>query len=1502
MSRHPSQPTRSPNSVPSAVGPASIGRIFIILVFLLSLVAVSATSVGATTIPFTAEELLGKPTDTSITINIVPASAIEYYYEYDVDSGAPYAFQTGRVTAAAGQPSEVTLTGLSPNTRYYYRMVYDGDGDVDDGDYEARSEYSFWTQRAQGSTFKFTIISDSHAMYNAQYQQAMANIASDQPDFHFDLGDTFMLDSMTSQTAVNNAYLAQRELLYMDRIGHSAPIFLASGNHENEEGWNLDDAFSIAQASIQARKLYFPTPVTDGFYSGNPDPLAAIDEAAYGNEFREDYYAWEWGDALFVVFDPFQYTMANPYGATAGEGNDDPASGDRWNWTLGLQQYNWLKQTLENSTAKYKFMFAHHMLGGTQNYVRSGAVPAHMFEWGGYNADGTTWGFTAQRPTFGTDPIRQLMIDNDVSAFFHGHDHQYAYEVRDGIVYLSMPRPSTGLDFNYYSESDSYTERVLASPGHLRVTVAPDIATVEYVTSSGASGAAQLSFTIEPNTPAVTHNLTMAVSPDGAGTTTPAVGPHTYTENAVVNITATAALGYAFSNWTDGVADPNAASTTVTMDADKTVTANFITVPTYVLTTAVSPSGGGTISPTAGDHTYNQGTVVTVTATPNSGYTFSSWSGACTGSGTCSVTMDAAKSVTANFVAVTTITFTGAELLGRPTDTSISVSVVPDAAITLYYEYGTTSGVYTGQTAIESAAANQPKVMVIGCLTANTKYYYRMQYSTDGGSTWVTRPERSFQTQRAAGSSFKFTITSDSHVNILLGNATTWQNTLNDAAADGSDFHLDLGDTFDMRSRSVGDITGAENAYKYQLPFFNIVSHSAPIFLVSGNHEQQEAWHLIAGANSLNIIGTNAQKKFFLNPVPDGSFYTGDTSTNALLTGDQLKEDYYAWAWGDALFVVINPYWYTTTKPYVSDQGGGETDTTGSGDAWDWTLGQDQFNWLKATLEGSTAKYKFVFSHQMVSDASLSGQEDYGHAGANHAQYVEWGGYDEDGTTYGWNTKRTGWGSDPVHQILVKNGVSAFFHGHDHQYAYESRDGVVYQAVPSAGFTGSGFSMYTTGSGNTIQALTNSGHLLVTVGPSQASVDYIRTGATSSAYTYTIAPRGRMTLDGAVSSGTGAANSSSLSFSHTTGTGANRLLLVGVSWNAGTTARTISSVTFTPSGGSAVALTPVITQQVSGQNRYSAIYRWPASTALPSGQSGTVAVTFSGAVSSGSVVGAVNFAGVNQTTPLGTPAGAGPSSQGTAPTVTLTGLSGNELVFDNVFMGGSSSSQTLTAGAGQAQLWNAFVSNTRAAASTEKATGSSVTMSWTAASSAYWAIAAVPIKPAPAYDLTVAIDGGGTISPAVGVHTYTPGTIVGITPTPGAGYVFDYWSGACTGSGACSVTMDADKSVTAHFTVSVDVAITKPSNYPKLDWTHLAAVVDHYAVYRSLTAPYFTAGAASWLIDVPTSTPTHTDLTADLTVGGNQYFYLVGPVNGCGNACGSSNRTGAFVFGLAPGN
>ena len=87
-----------------------------------------------------------------------------------------------------------------------------------------------------------------------------------------------------------------------------------------------------------------------------------------------------------------------------------------------------------------------------------------------------------------------------------------------------------------------------------------------------------------PNPGPVTYTLTMAADLVGGGTTSPAVGAHPdYTEGTVVNITATPASGYQFVDWTGDVVDPNSASTTVTMNADKTTVVNFAPTPSNTM-------------------------------------------------------------------------------------------------------------------------------------------------------------------------------------------------------------------------------------------------------------------------------------------------------------------------------------------------------------------------------------------------------------------------------------------------------------------------------------------------------------------------------------------------------------------------------------------------------------------------------------------------------------------------------------------------------------------------------------------------------------------------------------------------------------------------------------------------------------------------------------------------------------------------------------------------------
>ncbi len=447
------------------------------------------------------------------------------------------------------------------------------------------------------------------------------------------------------------------------------------------------------------------------------------------------------------------------------------------------------------------------------------------------------------------------------------------------------------------------------------------------------------------------------------------------------------------------------------------------------------------------------------------------------------------------------VNFTGPELIFRSTNNSVMVNVVANAALQIYFKYGTTSGIYTNQTSTISSTANEPVKIVISGLAANTHYYYRMVYSSNGGSTWTERDEHSFQTQRAVGSTFTFTITTDSHMNGGGGNVALYQQTLVNANNDHPDEHFDLGDTFWIDG--VTNSATANQRYLAQRQWMSTISHSAAIFIATGNHENEEGWNF-DDTNSKALLSVNARKRYYPNPISDG-FYSGNNDALAAIDGDHLREDYFAWQWGEALFVVIDPYHYTLTAPYAIAGGEDNDEGSGSADRWDWTLGQQQFNWFKQTIQNSNAKYKFIFAHHM-----LGGAEDYVRGGAGYAHMFEWGGYNIDGTTWGFNTERPGWGDLPIHQLMVANGVSAFFYGHDHLYAYQKRDGVVYQEVPSAAMTGSGFSTYYQNT-YTIATYPSAGHLRVIVAPSQTTVDYVRaytSGGTNGevSYSYTILP------------------------------------------------------------------------------------------------------------------------------------------------------------------------------------------------------------------------------------------------------------------------------------------------------------------------------------------------------------------------------------------------------------
>lgn len=205
------------------------------------------------------------------------------------------------------------------------------------------------------------------------------------------------------------------------------------------------------------------------------------------------------------------------------------------------------------------------------------------------------------------------------------------------------------------------------------------------------------------NIGAALFSLTVARTGDGSGTVTSSPAgincgvdcSEDYAEGTVVTLTATADAGSTFTGWSGGGC-MGTGGCTVTMDAAKTVTATF-TLTTYALTVSKAGTGNGTVtSSPAGvncgvdcNESYTSGTVVTLTAAASPGSTFSGWSGACTGTGACTVTMDAAKSVTATFTLDTfTLTTTRASS-GTGTITSSPAGVNCGADCNESYTSGT---------------------------------------------------------------------------------------------------------------------------------------------------------------------------------------------------------------------------------------------------------------------------------------------------------------------------------------------------------------------------------------------------------------------------------------------------------------------------------------------------------------------------------------------------------------------------------------------------------------------------------------------------------------------------------------------------------------------------------------------------------------------------------------------------------------------------------------------
>ncbi|HRI67171.1 MAG TPA: fibronectin type III domain-containing protein, partial [Polyangium sp.] len=252
-------------------------------------------------------------------------------------------------------------------------------------------------------------------------------------------------------------------------------------------------------------------------------------------------------------------------------------------------------------------------------------------------------------------------------------------------------------------------------------------------------------------------------------------------------------------------------------------------------------------------------------------------------------------------------------VLGRPTDSSIGISVLATAAgDKAWIEYGTQLDETNMQIASpqqSSAVASmngEPMVFDIGGLSKNTKYYYRVHYQPGGlGDT----PDNlhTFRTQRAAGSTFHFGVQGDTHPERAgkMFHAELFTLTMEQVRDRQPDLYFTLGDDFSIEKiiqnfkdnnygagyafhRAVEGVAPPSDYQMLAKPFseqmivdgkqapqsnaaylemrqkyLGIMANATSLMLVNGNHEQAHLANLGGVFNNASIWAADARLKYY---------------------------------------------------------------------------------------------------------------------------------------------------------------------------------------------------------------------------------------------------------------------------------------------------------------------------------------------------------------------------------------------------------------------------------------------------------------------------------------------------------------------------------------------------------------------------------------------------------------------------------------------------------------
>lgn len=511
-------------------------------------------------------------------------------------------------------------------------------------------------------------------------------------------------------------------------------------------------------------------------------------------------------------------------------------------------------------------------------------------------------------------------------------------------------------------------------------------------------------------TPPSSYTLSLSVAGSAGGTvsSTPAGISScstscnaSFTSGTAVTLTATPTSGYTFAGWSGACSGTGAC--TVSMTAARSVTANFAAGSSYSLTVGLSGSGSVVSNPagiTCGadcSQSYAAGTAVTLTATAGTGYSFSGWSGSCSGASTsCTVTMNAARSATANFAAVAASGTMELPVSGQAaTLVRYPFLQVADSPTSLRIVWATSSA-GTSQVQYRPAAGGG----------ANTVTASQVQYASGTTSIPTFFQQEALITGLQAGGSYLYDII---HNGTVLARNIPFV-ALRDSAASSVSF-IAFGDSGTPYStpREVRNTIASKSGngdYVYAHDFVvgvgdiaynygNYAEYDAHFFdQMSGRGDRGDGqYSILATRPFIPVLGNHDYDQSYAN-TPSGFLASFVLPTSGVPASD--AERYYSFDSGDAHFVVIDSMKF---------------DTNGSSETANRL--QAMLDWLNADLAATTKTWRIAFLHHAIFSASSHGT--WGDIGQNARMRQK------------------------LAPILQSHGVQLALFGHDHIYQRSKR-------------------------------------------------------------------------------------------------------------------------------------------------------------------------------------------------------------------------------------------------------------------------------------------------------------------------------------------------------------------------------------------------------------------------------------------------------------------------------